>query len=145
MNNQDLIHSYQKKKFQYIYKIKNVNHIMKRIRFTHPIPKKKKNDLLTFCLSKNLRRGMNGGKIIPLNLQTLITVVLKLKLHDHRSSFITPKKLRWSFCFHIQVIFFYFADFLFSIFLMSFFCIGLSLCLAAEKLQESKRKLVRKV
>ena len=48
----------QKKK-----KKKNVNHIMKQIRFTHVF------------VYRNLRRGINGGKTKPLNLQTLITVV----------------------------------------------------------------------
>ena len=44
-------------------KKKNVNHIMKQIRFTHVF------------VYRNLRRGINGGKTKPLNLQTLITVV----------------------------------------------------------------------
>ena len=53
----------KKKLFLKKKKKKNVNHKMKQIRFTHVF------------VYRNLRRGINGGKTKPLNLQTLITVV----------------------------------------------------------------------
>ena len=61
----DLIHIQNKKNVlsQKKKKKKNVNHIMKQIRFTHVF------------VYRNLRRRINGGKTKPLNLQTLITVV----------------------------------------------------------------------
>ena len=59
----DLIHLQNKKNVLSPKKKKNVNHIMKQIRFTHVF------------VYRNLRRGINGGKTKPLNLQTLITVV----------------------------------------------------------------------
>ena len=71
MNSQDLVHMGIKKKDlihiqnkkNVISQKKNVNHIMKQIRFTHVF------------VYRNLRRRINGGKTKPLNLQTLITVV----------------------------------------------------------------------
>ena len=71
MNSQDLVHMVIKikdlihiqNKKNVISQKKNVNHIMKQIRFTHVF------------VYRNLRRRINGGKTKPLNLQTLITVV----------------------------------------------------------------------
>ena len=59
----DLIHIQNKKNVISQKKKKNVNHIMKQIRFTHVF------------VYRNLRRRINGGKTKPLNFQTLITVV----------------------------------------------------------------------